>query len=318
MTAILIAHSSFPDFSLEEKAFGEVGASLLVTGELESPQAMAAARDADVIMVTIQSVTAELIASLRRCKIIARVGVGLDAIDIDAATEAGIWVTNVADYAIDEVSTHAIALLLNHARRLPQMLRSVREGAWYDADIIEPAPRLKGQTLGLIGLGRIGKSAAEKARGFGMRVIACDPFVTESDRAELVDLTTLLAQSDFVSLHLPLTDDSRHIINAATLTQMKQSAYLINTARGELIDEAALLDAVQRGQIAGAALDVLSVEPPDADHPLLNDERIIVTPHAGWYSEAAKQDVRQKAIDDVLRVLRGETPLSPVNCMDAM
>ena len=313
MTTILIAHQSFPDFALEERAFGEIGASVIIMGELDTPDALAAARQADVIMVTIQEVDADLIASLRKCKVIARVGTGLDAIDIDAATKAGIWVTNVADYAIDEVSTHAIALLLNHARRLPQMLRSVREGKWYDAEIIEPAPRLKRQTLGIIGLGRIGKSVATKALGLGLRVIARDPYVEGVAGVDMVDLDALFRESDFVSLHLPLTDDSRHIINAASLARMKSSAYLINTARGELIDEAALLAAVRQGGTAGAALDVLSVEPPASDHPLLNDERIVITPHGGWYSEAAKHDVRQKAIDDVLRVLKGQKPLSPVN-----
>ena len=313
LTSILIAHSSFPDTALEEAAFAAIGARVIVHGSLESPEARQAARDADAIMVTIQPVPAALIKTLRRCKIIARVGTGLDAIDIDAATAAGIWVANVADYAVDEVSTHAIALLLHHARRLPQMRRSVRSGKWYDAAIIEPAPRLRGQALGLVGMGRIGSRMAEKALGLGLRVIACDPYVSAAAGVELVDLDRLLAEADFISLHLPLTEATRHIIDAAALARMKPSAYLINTARGELIDEGALLDALQAGRIAGAALDVLSVEPPPADHPLLQDPRITITPHAGWYSEAAKIDVRRKAIADVLRVLRSQEPLSPVN-----
>ena len=316
MTTVLIAHNSFPDFALEESAFAAVGARVVVCDSLDTPEAIAAARDADAIMVTIQPVTAELIATLRRCKIISRVGTGLDAIDIAAASEAGVWVANVADYAIDEVSTHAMALLLNHARRLPQMRVSVESGSWYDAAIIEPAPRLTGQVLGIIGYGRIGRSAANKAAGFGLEVIVCDPYVDRATGVELVELDTLLSRADFVSLHTPLTDVSRHIINADSLSKMKPTAYLINTARGELIDESALLAAVETGGIAGAALDVLTVEPPAADHPLLNHERIVVTPHAGWYSEAAKRDVRQKAIDDVLRVLNGQEPRSPVNQPD--
>lgn len=317
MTTVVIAHGTFPDNRLEEEALASINAAVIATGNLGTAQAREIARNADALMVTIQEVDADLIRSLGNCKIIARVGAGLDAIDIPAATECGIWVTNVADYSIDEVSTHAIALLLNHARRLPRMFASVRAGAWYDAEKIEPAPRLKGQTLGIIGLGRIGRTAAAKARGLGLQVIAYDPYVAldrdVESMVELVDLDALFSRSDFISLHTPLTETSRHIINADSLNLMKPTAYLINTARGELIDEAALLDAVKAGSIAGAALDVLTVEPPPPDFPLLHEERILITPHGAWYSEASKLDVRQKAIEDVIRVLAGQKPLSPVN-----
>ena len=228
----------------------------------------------------------------------------------------GVWVTSVPDYSIDEVSTHAIALLLNHARRLQKMFASVKAGAWYDAAAIEPAPRLQGQVLGLIGYGRIGRAAAAKARGLGLDVIVFDPFIATDeaqDGVRQVELDALLASADFISLHTPLSQSFRHIINAAALEKMQSSAYLINTARGELIDEEALLNAVQSGSIAGAALDVLTVEPPPPDSPLLHDERITITPHAGWYSDASKLDVRVKAIEDVVRVLTGKAPRSPVN-----
>lgn len=317
MTTVVIAHASFPDTRLETEALAAIGVTTVYTGNLETGEAREAAKSADALMVTIQEVDADLIRSLENCKIIARVGTGLDAIDIPAATERGIWVTYVADYSIDEVSTHAIALLLNHARRLRQMVASVKAGAWYDAARIEPAPRLKGQVMGIIGLGRIGRATAAKARGLGLNIIAYDPFVRLDQDikgdVELVNLDTLLATADYISLHTPLTESSRHIINAAALEMMKPTAYLINTARGELIDDAALLDAVKAGGIAGAALDVLVVEPPPRDSPLLHDERILITPHGAWYSEASKLDVRRKAIEDVLRVLTGQKPLSPVN-----
>ncbi|MCY3831729.1 MAG: C-terminal binding protein [Chloroflexi bacterium] len=316
MLTIHAAHESYVISDLEIDAFHAIDASVVQTASLDSPEARAIARVADALMVTIQPVDAELINSLERCQIIARVGTGLDAIDILAATARGIWVTSVPDYAVDEVSTHAIALLLNHARRLPKMIASVAAGAWYDAAAIEPAPRLAGQILGLIGYGRIGRAVAAKARGLGLQVIVYDPFIELNAAQETVtqiDLDALLASADFISLHAPLTESSRHIINAAALEKMKPNAYLINTARGELIDEGALLDAVQHGRIAGAALDVLTVEPPPLDFPLLKDERITITPHAGWYSEAAKLDVRVKAIDDVVRVLTGKAPRSPVN-----
>ncbi len=317
MTTVVIAHASFPDTQLESEALAAIGATTVFTGNLDSSEARAIARRAHAIMVTIQEVDAKLMRSLENCKIIARVGTGLDAIDIPAATERGIWVTYVADYSIDEVSTHAVALLLNHARRLPQMVASVKAGAWYDVARIEPAPRLKGQVLGVIGLGRIGRTVAAKASGLGLRVIAHDPYVgldaeTEHN-VDPVDLDTLFSKSDYISLHTPLTESSRHIINAAALEMMKPTAFLINTARGELIDDAALLDAVKAGSIAGAALDVLSQEPPPADFPLLHHERILITPHGAWYSEASKVDVRRKATEDVVRVLTGQKPLSPVN-----
>ena len=316
MTTVVVAHESYIISELEGDAFSAINASVVQTGNLETPEALEAARKADALMVTIQPVDAALIGSLSNCKIIARVGTGLDAIDIPAASARGIWVTSVPDYAIDEVSTHAIALLLNHARRLPAMFASVKAGKWYDAATIEPAPRLRGQVLGLIGYGRIGRAVAVKARGLGLQVIVYDPFIQideEGERVKQVDLDLLLASADFISLHSPLSDSSREIISAAALKKMKPSAYLINTARGELIDEEALLDAVRSGSIAGAALDVLSVEPPPSDNPLLHEARITITPHAGWYSEASKLDVRVKAIEDVARVLSGKAPRSPVN-----
>ncbi len=317
MTTVVIAHESFPDTKLEAEALQTIDAAVITTGNLQTAQAREIARRADALMVTIQKVDGDFIRSMDRCKIIARVGTGLDAIDIPAATAGGIWVTNVSDYSIDEVSTHAIALLLHHARRLPQMLASARSGSWYDAEKIEPAPRLKGQTLGIIGYGRIGRTVAVKARGLGLQVIAYDPYLQvgeeANEAAKLVNLDTLLASADFVSLHTPLTASSRQIINADTLNKMKRTAYLINTARGELIDEAALLSAIRGGVIAGAALDVLTVEPPPPDFPLLHERRIAVTPHGAWYSEEAKLDVRQKATEDVIRVLTGQTPRSPVN-----
>ena len=317
MKTVVIAHAPHSDTQLERDALKEFDATVLNCDGLESASARETARRADALMVTIQEVDGDLIRSLDNCKHIARVGTGLDAIDIPAATECGMWVTYVPDYSIDEVSTHAIALMLNHARRLRQMVDSVKAGAWYDAARIEPAPRLKGQVLGVVGLGRIGGEVAAKARGLGLSVIAYDPFVTADNAAdsaiELVDLAALLARADYISLHTPLTESSRHIIDAAALDKMKPTAYLINTARGELIDDEALLAAVKAGGIAGAALDVLRVEPPPADFPLLQDERILITPHGAWYSEASKLDVRRKAIEDVIRVLKGQKPLAPVN-----
>jgi D-3-phosphoglycerate dehydrogenase len=272
--------------------------------------------DADALLVTIQPVTDVVLAAMPRCRVVARVGTGLDGIDLDAAARRGIYVTNVADYSVDEVSTHAVTLLLAHVRRLPEYMRLVRAGQWSSTGG-GPIRRLRGLTIGVAGFGRIGRATAAKARGLGLRVIVYDPVLPAEDiqaaDAEPVDWPALLAESDYISLHVPLTPQSRHMINAAALAAMKPSAVLINTARGGLVDEAALASAIRSGSIAGAALDVLAEEPPPANHPLLGDERILITPHAAWYSLEAQRDVVAAACEDVHRVLSGQRPRSPVN-----
>ncbi|RIK46958.1 MAG: hydroxyacid dehydrogenase [Chloroflexi bacterium] len=313
---VVIAYPGFGDISVESHLLQAAGLEVVHTQTTTTPAAQAAMRQADAVMVTIQPVSAEMIAGMERCRIISRVGTGLDAIDIPAAAARGIWVTYVPDYSIDEVSTHAITLLLAQARGLAPLLDSTRRGEW-DQRPAGVVQRLSDQTLGVVGFGRIGQAAAAKGRGLGLRVIAHDDYVPENIFAaagvERVDLATLLAESDYISLHAPLTDATRRLINARTLAQMKPSAYLINTARGPLVDEEALLAAVRGGQIAGAALDVLATEPPAPDHPLLHEPRILITPHIAWYSEAAKHDVRVRGAEEVIRVLQGQPPRAPVN-----
>ena len=313
---VVIAYAPFGDYQIEQEILQQLGGEILYFPGTHSPEAQAAMRTADAVMVTVQPVQADLIGTLERCRLICRVGTGLDAIDLNAAAQRGIWVTYVPDYSIDEVSTHAISLLLAQARGIPQLIASTRAGKW-DNTSGGTVYRLNEQTLGLLGCGRIGQAMAAKGKGLGLRVIAHDPFM--EDRAiravgvEPVDFATLLRESDFLSLHTPLTEANRHIINATSLAQMKPTAYLINTARGPLIDEDALLQAVRAGQIAGAGLDVLTVEPPSPDNPLLHEPRIFVTPHTAWYSEAAKVDVRVRGAEEVVRVLNGEPPRAPAN-----
>ena len=313
---VVIAYPGFGDIDIECEILSAIDARIAHVGNLDSEEARQAARQADALMVTIQPVSADLIQSMERCRLICRVGTGLDAIDIPAATARGIWVTYVPDYSIDEVSTHAIALLLAQARGLPGYLGVTRQGVW-DAEAGGILYRLSNQTLGVIGCGRIGQATAAKGRGLGLEVIVHDPYldaaVIEGLGARAVDLETLLRTADYISLHAPLTEETRHLMNARTLGLMKQTAYLVNAARGALIDEEALLAAVQAGQIAGAALDVLAVEPLAPDHPFLQEERILLTPHAGWYSEESKVDVRVQGAEEVTRVLRGERPRAPVN-----
>lgn len=314
---IVVAYADFGDnLAVERKVLQAIDADIMHAGNLTSPEALAAVQQADAVMVTLQRVTAEIVNSLQRCRVISRAGTGLDTIDIAAATARGIWVAYVPDYSIDEVSTHAIALLLTLARGIVPLVQSTRKGEW-NSMASGPVYRLKGQTLGIVGFGRIGQAAAEKGRGLGLKVVAYDPYpnqeVAQRLGVELVDLAMLARTADYISLHTPLLAETRHIVNAQFLGWMKPTAYVINAARGPLIDETALLAAVQAKSIAGAALDVLQVEPAAADNPLLHEERILITPHSAWYSEEAKIDMRTRCAEEVVRVLRGEKPRAPAN-----
>jgi D-3-phosphoglycerate dehydrogenase len=307
-------------------AYGQRAQTELDTGLLEGMgyqvrhlsglSGLSGLEDADALMVTVQEVTEAVLDAMPACKVVARVGTGLDSIDLDGAARRGVQVTYVADYSVDEVSTHAIALLLACARRIPQYLDLVRAGQWNSVGA-GTIRRLSEQTLGIAGFGRIGRAAAGKGRGLGLRVLVCDPYQSEEDiRAvgcEPASWDTLLAESDFISLHVPLTPDSDRLINAAALRAMKPTAVLINTARGGLVDEAALAAAIRAGEIAGAALDVLAAEPPAAGSPLLADPRVLITPHGAWYSAEAQRDVVVRACEDVRRVLTGRPPRSPAN-----
>lgn len=314
---VVIAHTAFgDDLAVERAILRAIDPEIIHTGNLTEPEALAAVVEADALMVTLERVTAPIINSMQRCRVISRAGTGLDTIDIPTATARGIWVAYVPDYSIDEVSTHAIALLLAQARGIVPLVNSTRAGQW-DPMRSGPVHRLREQTLGIVGFGRIGQATAEKGRGLGLRVIVYDPLIDHAARARLgvtaVDLATLARESDYISLHTPLIESTRHLVNAHFLSLMKPTAYLINAARGPLVDEAALLAAVQSGQIAGAGLDVVEREPIDPASPLLQEERILITPHSAWYSEEAKIEMRSRAAEEVVRVLQGQPPRAPAN-----
>lgn len=316
MPTVVIAHGDVSTTAVEQEVLRAIDAKIFHVRQLESLPQLEIAPEVDALMVGTERVNADLLANLPHCRIVSRVGVGLDAIDVPAATQRGVWVTNVPDFPIDEVSTHAIALLLAHARRLPILFQQSRQAVW-DQTTIRPFGRLKGQTLGLLGFGRLGRAVATKAMGLGLQVIAYDPYLDaksiNSTGVQAVEWLTLLRSSDYISLHAPLNANNYHILNANALSFVKPTAFIINTARGGLIDHAALLDAVHQGRLAGAALDVFEIEPLPADHPLFHDERILITPHVAWYSEDSMHDVKVRASEEVVRVLRGEMPRSPVN-----
>jgi D-3-phosphoglycerate dehydrogenase len=302
------------------QALTDFGIDFVPVYPLDAPASRPALACADVLLVALQPVTPQVMDAMPKCRLISRLGVGVDNIDVPAATARGIWVANVPDYGTDEVSTHAIALILAQLRGLPQLINETRAGKW-DGLAAAPFTRLTQLTLGVMGFGRIGSATARKAIGLGMRVIAHDPFVNDdvirTAGVEPVDQDALFKEADVVSLHLPLNASTRGIINARLLKLMKPSAYLVNTARGGVIHEADLLDALNAGLLRGAALDVLSAEPPPADHALLQalikHPRIIMTPHMGWYSEQGRRDMHAFAGEDIARFLRGEPLRTPVN-----
>jgi D-3-phosphoglycerate dehydrogenase len=272
--------------------------------------------EADAIITEMHPVTDDMMATFNRCRIIACASTGYDYVDHASAAKRGIWVTNCPGYCTDEVATHTIALLLSQARRLPQVRQLVRVNEW-DPRPARPIHHPRMQTLGIIGWGRIGRAVSTKAMALGFKVIANDPYVDPKQMLDAgirpADKETLMRESDYVSLHTPLTEETHHMIDNHLLGLMRPSAYLINTARGLLIKEDALLEAIQSGSIAGAALDVLSVEPPSPDHPFLHDDRFFITPHSAWCSEESDAAVWEWAANNIAYALRNERPPHAVN-----
>ena len=275
--------------------------------------------DAVLLFHDLKRLSAASFKRMTRCKVVVRAGVGFDNVDLDAANQAGIPVCNVPDYGTEEVADHALMLLLAVARRLIDCDRPLRQGRW-NASFVHGAPRLRGKTLGLVGCGRIGTAMVLRAKPLGLRVMVHDPKAVRGlDKALGVErvetLAELAAQADFLSLHCPLDSSTYHLINHAIFSVMKPGAILINTARGPVVDETALLEALERGPLAGAGLDVLESEPPAAERltALLNHPRVIVTPHVAFYSVEGYRELRHKAAHEVRRALLGQPLWNVVN-----
>lgn len=269
-----------------------------------------------ILLGTRAKVDAAIMGAAPSLRAIVRYGIGTDNIAVDEATRRDIAVANVPDYCVDEVADHAVTLLLAASRHLIAAYSAARSGTW-GTSTMQGVARLSMQTVGVVGFGRIGQTVARKLTPFVARVLAFDPVIPAHEvaakGAEPADLSTLLRSSDYVSLHCPLTPDTRHLVDAQTLAQMKPHAWLINTSRGELIDEAALVEALTARRLGGAALDVLTAEPPSADHPLLALDNVLITPHVAWYSESAVVDLRRKAAEQVRVLLLGGRPQWLVN-----
>jgi D-3-phosphoglycerate dehydrogenase len=312
---IAVTDSPFPSLEPAKAALARIDPELRVANSASADDILAVARDADAILVTYAKLSGDLLRQLRRCKAIGRFGLGVDNIDIAAAAELGITVTYVPDYCMQEVSDHAVALLLALARKVPQSNALVQAGRW-DMPAVVPIHRLAGRVLGLVGFGNIPRALAPKAKAFGLRVVVHDPYVSQHALAaagvESVSFDRLLEISDFVSIHAPLLPATRGLFNAEVFRRMKQGACLINTARGPLVDEDALLAALDSRRLGGAALDVVAVEPLPKDSRLIGRENVVLTPHTGFYSVEALDELQTKCAADVARVLSGEKPVYPV------
>src|SRR5580692_5046682 len=313
---IAITDSVFPSLDPAKKALARLDPEYRMAKSSSADDILAVARDADAILVTYAKLPGELLRQLTRCKAIGRFGLGVDNIDLPAAKECGIAVNYVPDYCLREVSDHAMALLLALARKVTFSNKLVQSGRWEVPPIV-PLRRLEGQVLGLVGFGNIPRTLAPNAKAFGLRVITYDPYVvTEALAAtgvESVGFDDLLARSDFISVHAPLQPATRGLMNAKTFAKMKRGAFLINTARGPLVDEPALIAALDSGHLGGAALDVVTTEPLAKDSALIGRDNVILTPHTAFYSVEALEELQTKCASDVARVLSGEKAIYPIS-----
>lgn len=312
---VVVTDYGFPSLDPERAVLEPLGLEVAAYQAKTPDDVIAAARDADALLVQWAPITAEVIGTLDRCRVLVRYGIGVDNVDLAAAAERGLVVCNVPDYCLDEVADHTMALALASARQIVPIDARVRSGTWKISPDA-PMPSFRAMTFGLVGYGRIAQAVAARARAFGFRIATYDPFADPArlaqDGVEAMPLDRLIAESDLLSLHAPLTPDTKHLLNADTLATMKPTARIVNTSRGGLIDGVALADALARGVVAGAALDVFEAEPLPDDHPLRSAPNAILTSHVAWYSEQSLPALQRLAAEEAARVLRGESPKNPV------
>ena len=304
----------------EAEELAKVNAELVGADCVTEDEIIEAAKDADAILTGGAQMTRRVLESLPKCKVIVRYGVGYDTIDVDAATDNGVIVVNnpAFQWCIEEVSNQAITLLLACAKKLAFLNDGTKQGRWAECKRAQaPMVSIHGQTLGLIGCGNIGRMTGRKAQCFSLKLLGYDPYVdkslAEKDGITLVSLPELLKESDFVSIHTFLNEETRHLMGEKEFKQMKPSAYVINTARGPVVDEPALIKALQEKWIAGAGLDVFEKEPVDLDNPLLKMDNVVVAPHSAGYSDASFKRLRTSVGQEAARVLSGRWPKNPVN-----
>jgi D-3-phosphoglycerate dehydrogenase len=312
---VAVTDYNFPNLDIEKSVLEEAGAELFPKICKNENELIEHIKDADGIIDQFFPITRRAIEHLQKCKVIAVYGIGTNQIDIKAASEKQILIVNVPDYCIDEVATHAVALLLGCAREVSNYDRLVKNGNW--AYMALKLHRFCGKTVGIVGMGAIGKSVAKKLSGFELKLIGYDPYVDDKTMSscgvEKVEIEDIFRNSDFITLHLPLTENTKNLISADILGLMKPTAYLINVSRGGLVDEAALINLLNMSKIAGVALDVLAKEPPDSNSQLITHSKSVITPHIAWYSDESYIELRVKVAQSVADVLNGRTPKSVVN-----
>jgi phosphoglycerate dehydrogenase-like enzyme len=310
MPRVLFSDNEFPDLQIERQVFKGAGVELATAQCKSEDDVIDAARDCAGILLQYAPITERVVAALPKLGIVSRIGAGFDTIDTGACERHGVWVANSPDYGIGEVATHALALALALMRNIVAYHRDIQAGSWHYLSSGE-IHRAGDMTLGIVGLGRIGKRMAHVSRNVFRRVLACDPYIIDGDFPAFVErgsLTDVFAQSDVVSLHVPLNDTTRGMVDAAVLGVMKRGGYLVNTSRGAVVDIDAALAALDRGTLAGLGLDVLPVEPVPAGSKLLGHARVILTPHAAFFSIEAERELRRKAAQNIVSWLNTGRP----------
>ncbi|NBD25608.1 C-terminal binding protein [Paenibacillus glycinis] len=316
MKRIALVNFTTLDYTIEETILRNAGCQVEVYDGVATEDLPGTVRDAEVLVVQLQQVPEALLDAMPSLKLIAREGIGLDSIPLQAATARWITVMNVPDYCLEEVAVHAVSLMLAAHRKLFAASSLAREGQWTRMPELKPIYALSALTVGLIGMGRIGAQVIARLKGFGCRMIVSDPYLRPDgvpEGVELVSLDDLLAQSDLISLHCPYTEETKHLINKARIAQMKKQPVLINVSRGPLVHEGDLVDALNAGAISFAGLDVLTVEPPAYDHPLLHHPQAIVTNHIAWYSEQSEARLRNLTSERIVAFLEGREIPNVVN-----
>jgi len=314
---VLVTDFVWPSTEPEREVLAQIGAEIVEAPDPSEDTLASLAADADAIMTCFAQVTARVVRAARKCIVISRYGVGVDNIAVDTATGEGIAVTYVPDYCVDEVSDHVMALLLTWNRQVGFYDTAAKEGRWEGTRSPVPLVRLRGRTMGIVGLGRIGRAVAAKAEAFGLEVLAHDPYLSPDSPnpsgVTLVDFPTLLARADYISLHTPLNDETRDLLGPEALDLMKPTAFIINCARGPIIDEKALYAALRDGKIGGAGLDVMEQAAPPADHPLFQLDNVLVTPHVAFFSQQSVRELEVRTAQATVDVLQGRMPQFLVN-----
>jgi len=314
---VLVTDYVWPSTDPERAVIEAGGAELVIAPDSDEDTLIELARDSDAIMTCFAKVTEKVVRAAENCLVVSRYGVGTDNIAVDVATELGIIVTYVPDYCVDEVSDHVLGMMLAWNRRIVMHNTDTKMNGWGNAGLGFRIMRLRGKRLGVVGFGRIGRAVADKARAFGMEVIASDPFVTAEQMAEVgvvkAETPELLSQCEFVTLHSPLIPQTQDMISVEEFGQMRSDAFLINCARGGLVDEEALYSALTSGAIAGAGLDVLVDLQPPLDHRIIQLDNVIVTPHTAFFSQEATLELEERAAEAVIDVFKGRMPANVFN-----